>query len=617
MWAVGKAQEAEGCVYINGSLEIHIRPVPEVMAELSAYLNRIQEVSDYVVIYSSSTITSLDFLSSLKRIKGQKLKNGQYSLIIHNMANLQTLFTPNVTQQLKIDRGTLKIYDNPTLCKSQIDMIKPLFPIQPNNETDIPTGMNGYSGDCEDGVSFQIKIVNETSVAIIFSTLIDPDAHYSVLYVRLPLGTHQNLVPETCSESEWYAVNVEANFGHQFGVIKLTSLLPASTYAICIETYDPIHKILARSTISNFTTPVGKPEPPFIRELVASNPLTVDVRWVDHRDYLPFITHYELDVSLLEIYDSDIAIKDQCKYFEYTEFDTSQHALVMKPPPEYTRGCESICGISSNVTAGAIVKEHFDVCSNIGCDNLEDEVPGNSSFGKYVKTLVFNLTSPRRDQRSLFYFQVKGLAPFRDYRFRLRACTSMACSRSARGVVRTLALEAADVPSVVYVNADEHGYISVKWNPPEVTNGPILSFSIEVMPKIISDSSHRRLLQTWCVLATETSHRVKTVQAKIYSVRVCTRSMSSDGACTEWKSVETATTVLSTPTWWWTGVVFAVFLFISSILAGFMLKKSSESIDLEPILNSSASLDKSEPPSKMFSDFASMYDIPLRDTRLE
>ncbi|KOB71751.1 Insulin receptor [Operophtera brumata] len=615
VWAVGKAQEAEGCVFINGSLEIHIRPVPEVMAELTTYLNRIQEVSDYVAVYSSSTITSLDFLSSLKRIKGRNLKHGQYSLLIHNMANLQTLFTPNVTHNLKIDRGTLKIYDNPMLCKSQIDVIKPLFPVQPNKETDIPTGMNGYSGGCEDGVGFQIRIVNETSVVIMFPTLTDLDAHYSVLYVRLPLGTHQTLVPETCSDSEWYAVNVETSFGHQFGVIELTSLRPASTYAICIETYDPVHKILARSTISNFTTPVGKPEPPFIKELVASNSVTVDVRWVDHRDYLPFISHYELDVSLLEIYENDIAVKDQCKYFEYNEFHPSQHALLMKPPPEYARYCES-CGISSNVTAGEIVEEHFDVCSSIGCDNLEEKVPGNSSFGKYVKTLVLNLTSPRKDPRSLFYFQVEGLAPFRDYRFRLRACSGMECSRSARGVVRTLSINAADVPSVVYVNADEQGYISVKWEPPEVTNGPILSFSIEVVPKIKQDSLHRPPPQTWCVLANETSLRMKTVQAKTYSIRVCTRSMFSDGACTEWKSVET-TNELPTPTWWWTGIAFAVCLYISSIVAGFIVRKRSSSIDLEPILGSSATLDVSEPPSKMFSDFAPIYEIPLRDTRLE
>lgn len=607
--AVGKAQEAEGCVFVNGSLEIHIRPVPEVMAELTTYLNRIQEVTDYVAIYSSKTITSLDFLSSLKRIKGRTLKHGQYSLIIHNMANLQTLFTPNVTKNIKIDRGTLKMYDNPALCKTQIDMIKPLFPVQPNNETDIPTGMNGYSGGCEDGVSFRIKIINETSVVIIFSTLTDPDAHYSVLYVFLPPGTQQNLVPETCSESEWYVVNADTSFGHTFGNVELTSLRPASTYAICIETYDPVHKILARSTISNFTTPVGKPEPPFIRELVASNSTAVVVRWVDHRDYLPFIKHYILDVSLLEIYARDIAVRNQCEHFESIEFDITRHEIVKRPPPEYNKGCDSTCGVLPTVTARASVEEDFDVCSSISCDSLENEIPGNSTFGKYVRTLVLNLTGTRSD------FEVEGLAPFRDYRFRLRACTDNECSRSTRGVVRTLTLPAADVPSIAHVTADEHGLISVKWKPPEVTNGPILSYSIEVLPKIKQDSLDSLLPQTWCVLSNATSHTVKTVKAKAYSVRVCTRSMALDAACDEWKTVEVPT-VQPPPTWWWTGVVFAVCLYFASIVVGLVVKRRIASSDLEPILELSATLGESEPPSKMFSDFAPMCEIPLRDTSL-
>lgn len=607
-------QATERCVYINGSLEIHIRAVPEAMDELKTYLSRIEEVSDYILIYASNTITSLVFLSSLKRIKGRTLRNGKYSLVVYDMTSLQTLFSSEVTQNLVIERGTLRMYGNPMLCMSQIQKITPLFPVKPY-DVDIPQGMNGYSGGCDDvSVDFQIRVVNETSAFVQFSTLADPDAHYSILYVRLPPGVHHTLVPETCSESEWYAVNANTEFGQDSGILELTSLKPASTYAVCIETYDPVHKRLGRSKIRNFTTAVGSPEPPFIIESVAKNSGAVVIRWVDHKDYHPHINHYELDVSLIEIQEKHIHIKDQCQHLEAGEIDLTRHAVVLTPPPEYLKGCESMCGILSSFTAGAMIEEYFDVCSTIDCNenNQEDVIPGNSTLGDKVRTLVLNLTKNDTEMSPRNNFQIGGLAPYRDYRFRLRACTRNECSRSARSVVRTLRSKSADIVTIEQVTANEFGHVTVEWKPPNLSNGPILSYSLEVVPKL--DNSCL-MPQKWCALANQTIYTVKSEPANKYCVRVCTRSMGSDGSCCEWETIIAVTDL--PPNRWWIGLIFGLILYTASVIIGYRIKRRT-SVDLEPIIDSESALrNESEPPSKMFSDFVVMYSIPLRDTRLE
>lgn len=581
-------------MFVNGSLTIHVRAVKEAMDELREYLSRIQEVSDYIHIHGSLTISSLDFLSSLRRIRGHKLFKGIYSLVIYNMNNLQVLFTDNVTEAIEIENGAVQMLDNPMLCMSEIKKILPKFPVKHAVDVNLPPGKNGYSAGCkETPVGFQIRSVNQTSALIIFSAE-NVNKHYSVLYVRLPPGAQQTIVPETCSEHEWYAIDAELSYGHMIAVAQLTSLRPASTYAVCIESYNPDDNTLARSIINYFTTSAGIPEPPFINELSAKNSETVVIRWVDHLDYRYHLKRYELDVSLIPIFEKDVLVKDQCKFAEDYEVDISLHAVVMKPPIEYAPGCESMCGVLSTVTEGAMVEEFFDVCAYIDCYNMyETQVSVNTSFGSYVNTLVLNLDAPRNE------FQIGGLAPFRDYRFRIRACTEFSCSRTARSVVRTYSTEKADIPIIKYIHVDDFSHMTVKWKPPTLINGAILSYIVEVFATNISDSS---LLdphpQWWCVLPNQTYSIVNPVKSQKYLVRVCSRSMASDKTCSEVEAV-----IKYTPTWWSVGVIFGVLIYTLSLYIGYLTIKYRAS-DRIPIVDITSTFrNESTPPAKMISDF--------------
>lgn len=602
--SLSSIQSAEKCVYVKGFLYIHVRAIPGVLGDLRMYLGHIQEVSEYISI-EGSDITTLDFLSSLRKIKGQRLKDDKYSLNFYRNSNLQTLFSASVTKNLTIEAGTARFDHNPVLCMSKIDELKTRLPVEPN-PLDIPEGSNGDQGACAEVIfDFEITLTGKSTALLQFSPIFDDNSTHCVLYVRLPPGVNTTVVPETCSEFEWHSLDIPIISDNKYGVVELNGLHAASSYALCIELYNAEKGRLVRSNIFNFTTPVGIPEPPFIVELVASASDVVVLRWVDHKDYVIHIDYYELDVTLIDNYSRTSKVVDYCRYKEdLFDADYTRHALVRRPPPEYARGCESMCGILSSVTPGAMVEEYFDVCddSNFDCNNQESIISSNSSFGNYVRTLVLlNISSPRND------FQVGGLAPFSDYKFRLRACSGGQCSRSARGVVRTFSLKNADIPSITYLHANQFGHIFVRWNPPNVTNGPILSYSVEVLPRInINDL----MPQVWCVAAEETRIFVQSVIVSKYLVRVCVKTLASSNSCSDWIKITSVTeskTILL-----WIGVTCGILIYIASFIVGWLKKRLRHRSEVVPLVDSSSSLRvESEPPAMMLSDFVPFHTIPL------
>lgn len=590
-------QRAEKCVYVNGSLTIHIWSIPNAVDEMRHYLKNIIEVSDYIRIYGSITITSLDFLSSLQRIKGRRLYNGMYSLIINDMANLQSLFLPSVVKNLKVDNGTLRFYRNPMLCMHQIKKLTQRFPVAPN-ELDIPQGLNGYSGTCkETSLSLNIDVKNETFATASLHRL-SKGVHYTVLYVRVPYGSNTSIVPETCSDSEWFAISVPDDFKDNV-TVPLPSLHPASTYALCVEKYEPSSRHLARSSIVKFKTHVGKPEPPFIMELVAFSSNVIVVRWVDHIDFRPYITRYELDINLVDINEDIIVTRDYCNVIndDVYEIDNARHAKVMRPPMNYERGCESMCGILSSVPDGAMVQDYFDVCETIGYCDDDSKRTNNYSINGVVKSLTLDIDGQRNT------FQVGGLAPFRDYKFRLRACTKYSCSRTAKEVVRTLHSENADIASIVGYDIYNSELIYVKWEPPKRTNGPILAYTIEIYNVKFTDMNHL-VPQKWCVSGNKTSFTIESNKDNKYLVRICTTTLAHPYACNDWYKIEIK---YYESDWWWSGVIFGLFVTVFSWVIGWRwsMKRRRDRI---PLLDITATYrQESDPPATMLSDFVLMH----------
>lgn len=570
------------------------------MEELRRFLSRIEEVTDYVLIYGSLTITSLDFLKSLKKIGGKQLRGNRYSLLVYDMVNLQSLFTNNVTSNLRIDNGTMRFYRNPVLCVSEINKIKQLFPVQPN-EIDVPQGMNGYSGSCKEvALGLQVRVTNEKTALVMFSPIENPDFHYSVLYVKVPPTVESTIVPESCSESEWFAITVTTMHGN-IGYVELNSLRPASTYAVCVESYDPVRKLLTRSPVSKFNTPVGKPAPPFITELFAYSANSVTLHWVDHRDYHKYITSYQLDVTVLDLDPNDAIAQDHCKddNRQYTDdgHDFSRHAVVKKLPPDYGKYCKSICGVLSTVTDGTIIEDDFDICTSLdrdrGCDIEEPQVDENTTVNGFVTTLILNIPALISD------FKVEGLAPFRDYRFRLRACTDTKCSPSARGVIQTFPSKDADRVKITQIVVNKEGALSIAWKAPEVYNGLILAYYVQVFPQRKSSKMGYAMPQSWCVLSNQSKLDIITEKTSKYIVRICTKSMA-DTTCGDW---ETVLLKEERTEWWWSGIVAGVTLYLVSAVIATYWRPRRESGDTTLLMED---MDTGET--------SRIFDIPLRDT---
>ncbi|KAI5638911.1 receptor L domain-containing protein [Phthorimaea operculella] len=597
-------QKADGCVRINGSLTIHVFPVPGAIEELKKHMKYIETVTDYVYIYSSSNITSLDFLSNLKQIAGRKLIDNSYSLVIHDMRNLRELFPPKVMKDLQIDRGKLKIFNNPKLCMDKIIELEEKFVVK-SNETDVPPGLNGYTGDCDD-FGLRVQKENETTVTILFSPKNDSNInHYTVLFAKVPAESQMGFVPELCSKSEWSTIHSDE------GRVSLTSLHPASTYAVCIEisVYSemPLRSFLARSPIVYFTMPFVKPEPPFILEIVSTSPNAIHLQWVDHRDYRRHVTSYQLELTLIDIPSKDVTLRDHCNanLYEYAKEEYSRHVLVFRPPVEY-KSCETNCRTIIPLRERfSLAEEHFDVCNSLGsdCDAYEEPPTQNSSIKHYVKTLALNIPGSEKT------FRVEGLAPFRDYKIRLRSCAKDKCSRSTRAVIRTLRSNKADIPSITSASIDGNRSIYVQWEAAEETNGPVLMYFVQVLPDEITTAN--TLVTSWCVYPDERSLIAESQVHKEFKVRVCSSTLGSFSACSEWKHIVIPEVGYNLYLW---AIAFSIAMTAVSVgISAIYFKRQNDQNEVVPLVDmTSLYRNESEPPV-LSSDFMPFYSVPLND----
>lgn len=604
-------QMAERCTYINGSLKIHIRSIPGTMEEMSKYLSHIEEVADYIEIYSSMAITSLKFLTKLHRIRGQNRIKGGYSLMVYNMMNLESLFTTNVTENLIIDRGKLKLYRNPKLCMLKIIDISGKFP-DASTESDVPLGMNGYNGGClEIELGFTFKVVNESAALVYFTKFPRNNVTYTIFYTRLS-NKKQTLVPECCNDAKWSAIRPNIDLSRTREKVIITDLHPATTYVACIEVHvqsdNVFQALLARSDLKNFTTSFTLPEPPFVLELVALSPNTIFIKWADHKDYRRYITYHELDIKLVEIPLKDLKAQNHCdnsivKHFYLEDKDNSPHFVVKNPPASYI-DCGPNC---KSVTSE--LEDLFDTLDE-KCNQFEEPLLKNSSFRNYVKTLTFKING------SVTELKVEGLAPFRDYIFRLRSCVS-SCSKFTRQIIRTLRSKEADVPVLTQYGVNETGHIFIKWEPPDVTNGPVLKYSVQVLPLVHSDEENRSCLpQLLCAHFDTLNMTVRYLGAKKFNISVCSTTLGTPLACSEWKTAEipaiSIIEVLSS-------IIFSISLAAFSIFIGYIyhIKRMSNDLVVPLVDMNSSYRIESQPPRAMLTDFVPFYAVPLTESLLD
>lgn len=70
-------EKLKGCTHINGSLEISIRGGGSIVRELEEGLGAIQEITGSLKVARSYPLVSLNFLKSLKVIRGEQRFNSE------------------------------------------------------------------------------------------------------------------------------------------------------------------------------------------------------------------------------------------------------------------------------------------------------------------------------------------------------------------------------------------------------------------------------------------------------------------------------------------------------------------------------------------------------------
>lgn len=494
------------------------------MNELRTHLKYIRQIRDYIII-ENSNITELDFLPSLKSIKGINLKHEKYILLIRHMDYLQNLFPLNQLLNLKPGFGAAHFYGNPQLCVREINLLGEVF-----NELIVPDGMNGFDIQCNDR-NFTIRMLTLTYGSVEFRIIREENyANITIIYSRLNHGQQITEVDpdDPCNTNEWQEARVEQ--GHLRTYPRIYGLIPSTTYAFYIEITSPEGIYLTRSPMYDFTTQQARPKPPFITRAVATSPNSVSFSWLTNAILRDTIDLYFLEVILTDIKTEFVDVCVDPMLQGYIMSNESRHEMNRKLPFNYEN-----CARNTYCNDLPISEErYYGTCETnlfARCDHLPRE-PDNETLGEsnYHKTYYAHIDGRLNE------YNIDDLAPFSVYEFILRACTEnyMQCTRSSRVLIRTLPEPNVDLATLTYAEIDGNSIV-VSWNPPEHPNGHVISYDLQIKPS--ESSAPHEAPMSYCVPGDSTNITLTSLVNDTYLIRLCTTSMTSNITCTEWRSV--------------------------------------------------------------------------------
>ncbi|ESO89642.1 hypothetical protein LOTGIDRAFT_51396, partial [Lottia gigantea] len=318
--SIDAAQTLTGCTSITGPLEIEIDGGSNIVVELEKSLGEIEEISHYIKITRSYPIISLHFFKKLKLIKGEKLDQTYYSLNIFDNPNLQELFSPEVTKNLRILNGKSKFNFNRKLCFYKIENF--LNAVGLANTTDALDDVKSTNGDsipCEvNTLNLSVQAVNHHSVILKWDQFKTHDIRPLLSYVvhyREVQSKNINIFQgrDACSESVWKTKEVEPDKNSNPEEI-ISSLRPWTLYAAYIQTYT-IGRA-SSSAISNLTyfrTKPYYPSAPTNLEITAEVEGELKVTWDPPKLPNGNITYYIVKWRRQVLKREEFDKRDYCK----------------------------------------------------------------------------------------------------------------------------------------------------------------------------------------------------------------------------------------------------------------------------------------------------------------
>lgn len=341
------AQRLEGCTLIKGPLQIQVSGREDVVKELEKNLNLIEEITGYLKVARSSSLKSLNFLKSLKRIgiEEDKLTEGNYALYVLDNRNLEELWDwHNRSSGLKIEHGKIFFHFNPKLCIDKIRELENYTNLTQADVKDVSLTSNGDQIACNvSSLELSIVKVGKTYVMIRFTNFLKAKKGqmdfrsllgYMISYKEVPEG-EVNLFDDydscaTTSANTWTVFDLFAQESYKspddnYIVQVLTNLNSYTRYAIYVKTYTiASEKHGGKSSVIYFRTQPAEPTPPVNVAATADASGGLLVSWKPPMQPNGDVTHYRVTVRFEDYNQDVIYTRDYCTDPQKTETAESE-----------------------------------------------------------------------------------------------------------------------------------------------------------------------------------------------------------------------------------------------------------------------------------------------------
>lgn len=287
--SVSSAQRVKGCTYINGSLVIQIRGGGNIMKELEANLDMIEEIRDYLKVTRSNQLISLNFLKRLRFIHGKALDRLHYSLVVLDNQNLQLLWDWSSrpgNRSLNLVKGKVFFHINPKLCRSRIEELRTYAKVPDWSEQDVSPLTNGDRAACDvHRINATLQKVGNRIAVVNWSLEFEKQIYdrrallgYVVYYREAPF---QNVTlfdgRDACKGDVWKTADSDPGANMQI----ITHLKPFTQYAVYVKAYTlPTAAQGAQSDITYFKTLPAAPSQPQNLKAMPSKDSKLMISWV-------------------------------------------------------------------------------------------------------------------------------------------------------------------------------------------------------------------------------------------------------------------------------------------------------------------------------------------------
>ncbi|XP_022901274.1 insulin-like receptor isoform X1 [Onthophagus taurus] len=511
------AESLKECTHITGSLEIEVSG-KNIVPALNANLNMIEEIGGYLKVVRSYPLISLNFLKSLKVIRGKTFENGKYSFVVLDNQNLQELWDWT-NRTLTIEQGKLFFHFNPKLCYKNIKELGEKVNITKFDDWDVAENSNGDKTACTiKKLIINIRSKSSTSVQLFWVPFNITDSRkllsYQIYHIEAPAQNFSIYDSrDACGGDGWAIQDVPIPYDHH-NVSKIEATLkdlkPYTQYALYVKTYTIAQEQSgARSDIWYFRTNPGQPSSPTFLNLRANSSSTIEATWLPPKNPNGNLTHYRVIVTLKETqeireYGNSCSLK-----FSQSTPKTVDPAKPTDPPPSKNDTCE--CTSDMLRESNLLVNKEAETESQI---NFENELQ-NRVYIKRVTPPTPSVTLSRR-KRQMFpshstnvsdshvgnktyvatyivtdtKFYVTNLQHHTNYEISVQACRKTEpdkgdfqpnCSDSTVKEIRTDSKPDADnIASNITVVSVTENSITISWKPPVNPNGRIRHYFVDI-----------------------------------------------------------------------------------------------------------------------------------------